>query len=64
MNERPRMALASNIGFSRIYCLPCKSETLHQLQLCIHCGTAASVKRRVASKWQYKDGLRLKRSKA
>lgn len=64
MNERPRLALGSNIGFSRVYCSPCKSETLHQLQLCIHCGTAASVKRRVESKWQYKDGLQIRRRRA
>lgn len=64
MNERPRLALGSNIGFSRIYCQQCKSDTLHRSQLCIHCGTAASVHQRVASKWQYKDGLRITRRRA
>lgn len=64
MNERPRLALGSNIGFSRIYCRPCKSETLHRSQLCIHCGTAARVEQREKSKWQYKNSLQLRRSRA
>lgn len=64
MNERPRLALASNIGFSRIYCQRCKSETLHRSQLCIHCGSAAGVQPRVESKWQYKDGLQIRRRRA
>ena len=64
MNERPRMALGSNIGFSRIYCPLCKSETLHRSQLCIHCGTMAGVERREKSKWQYKDSLQLRRRRA
>lgn len=64
MSERPRLALASNIGFSRIYCHRCRSETLHRSQLCVHCGATASVYQRERPKWQYKDGLKIRRRRA
>lgn len=64
MNERPRLALGSNIGFSRVYCETCRSETLHRSQLCVSCGTAAGVYQRARAKWQYKDGLQIKRRRA
>lgn len=64
MSERPRLALGSNMGFTRLHCRKCKSETIHRMQDCVHCGTTASVERREKSKWQYKDSLQLRRSRA
>lgn len=54
----------SNMGFVRQYCGPCKSETLHRSQLCIHCGSMAGVRQSARSKWQYKDGLQIRRRRS
>lgn len=65
MNERvTRFALGANLGFVRCYCRQCKSDTLHRAQLCVHCGASAIVQQRVKSKWQYKDGLQIRRRQA
>jgi hypothetical protein len=61
------LSYGANLGFVRLYCGACKSETLHRSQLCIHCGTAATIVQRanaMSAQQQYKDGLQLRRRRA